>query len=199
MTTPPNAPCDTQIAVAIFAGGQSRRMGRDKADLTINGETLLERAARTALEVSPRVFVVGRAVPQNWPLPEVEFIPDDEPNLGPLGALQTTLRRENEVLAVACDLPKIGADSLRWLLAQPRGECGVVVDNNGQLEPLFAIYRAACLPLIEENRSAGRRSLHALIQRGKFHIVSAPLEIQSQLHNVNTPDEWRAFNYDSAL
>lgn len=165
-------------------------MGRDKALLKIGGETLLERAAKTALEVPARVFVVGRAAPPDWPLYKVAFLPDDVPGRGPLGALQTILRRESEVLALACDMPNIDTEVLHWLLSQPTGEQGTIVSNDAQLEPLFSVYRATCLPLIEANLSAGRRSLHALIEQGDFYVASAPPEIAMRLINVNTPADW---------
>jgi len=186
---------DNRIAVAIFAGGASRRMGRDKAQLTIEGVPLLERTARVALEVPARVLVVGREAPSDWPLLQVGFVPDDTPGLGPLGGLQTVLQREAEVLALACDLPRLTADGLRWLLSQRTATPsphGLVVDNEGQLEPLFAIYTQACLPLINANLAALRRSLHALIAVGDFAFVPAPPEIAAQLINVNTPEDLAA-------
>jgi molybdopterin-guanine dinucleotide biosynthesis protein A len=186
-----------KIAVAIFAGGQSQRMGQDKAQLKINGETLLQRAARTALDVSSCVYVIGRAMPNDWPLPIVQFLLDETPGQGPLGGLQTVLKREAEVLTIACDMPKLTSNALRWLLKaheESQAEHGLIIENDEQWEPLFSIYTANCLPLIEENLQAERRSLHALIKRGQFGFVPTPLEIQKQLINVNTPEEWAALD-----
>ena len=184
----------TDISVAIFAGGQSSRMGQDKAQLAINGFTLLELMARTALEVSSDVLVVGRDEPVKWPYRPVTFLPDDEPGLGPLGALQTVLYERPAVLVVACDLPLLQAGGLRWLMEQnkTRGKQGIIVQNGEQWEPLFSIYHASCLHLIDANLAAGRRSMHALIKAGDFAFATAPPEIQRQLVNVNTPEEWAA-------
>jgi molybdopterin-guanine dinucleotide biosynthesis protein A len=184
-----------QIAVAIFAGGQSLRMGQDKVQLEINGETLLERAAKMALDVASRVYVIGRTMPATWPFGEVQFMLDETPHQGPRGGLQTVLKREAEVLALACDLPKLTTDALRWLLKErekSQAAHGLIVENADQWEPLFSVYTASCLPLIEENLENGRRSLHALIKRSEFDFVSAPLEIRKQLINVNTPEEWHS-------
>ena len=186
------------IAVAIFAGGQSSRMGEDKAQLEINGESLLQRAAKMALDVSSRVYVIGRAMPECWSLPEVRFLLDETPEQGPLGGLQTVLKHEAEVLVLACDMPKLTTDALRWLIEEAGGaaslfqtkKSGLIVQNGEQWEPLFSIYTARCLPLIEESLQAERRSLHALIKRGEFDFAQAPLRIQAQLINVNTPQEW---------
>jgi molybdopterin-guanine dinucleotide biosynthesis protein A len=73
----------------------------------------------------------------------------------------------------------------------------VIVDNGGQWEPLFSIYKGACLPLIEANLAAGRRSLHALIKAGEFNFVEAPPEISALLVNVNTPEDWAALKSSS--
>ena len=110
----------TQLA-ALFAGGASRRMGLDKAVLTVGGETLLARTSRLAKDAGLSVVVVGRARPDDWTLDTAAFLPDDVPGLGPLGALTTLLRRVSEpVLALACDLPRLDADALRWLAAHCR-------------------------------------------------------------------------------
>src|SRR3990170_1006200 len=121
-----------KIAVAIFAGGQSQRMGQDKAQLEINGETLLERAAKNALAVASRVYVIGRTMPESWSLSEVQFLLDETPHQGPLGGLQTVLKEENEVLALACDMPKLTTDALRWLLKErekSQAVHGLIVQN----------------------------------------------------------------------
>ncbi|MDQ2798359.1 MAG: molybdenum cofactor guanylyltransferase [Armatimonadota bacterium] len=181
------------MTITILAGGQSRRMGTDKAVLKFGGMTLLERAARTALATGIPVLVAGRLRPDDWPLPEVDFVPDALPNCGPLGGLQTALRHAAcPVLALACDMPLLTPDALRWLSAQAAthsGEHGLEVLNNAQWEPLFSVYTPACLPLIETRLAAGRLSLHGLIESGDFGLADAPDWVAAQLVNINTPEE----------
>lgn len=170
-------------------------MGHDKAELRFGDATLLERTVRTALVVAPRVLVVGRSQPENWLLSQAEFLPDETPGLGPLGALQTALRKEEAVLVLACDLPLLTPYALRWLIEQGGMSSalhGVIVENGEQWEPLFSIYHRACLPLIEANLAKGRRSMHALIRAGEFSCVPAPPEVAATLINVNTQEEWAA-------
>jgi molybdopterin-guanine dinucleotide biosynthesis protein A len=170
-------------------------MGTDKAALSIGGMTLLERTARLALAVNLPVLVIGRAQPDGWPLPEVTFVEDAVPELGPAGGLATALRHaQTSVLAVACDLPLLTEDALRWLMAQARSQfepSGLVTVNNGQREPLFAVYDLTCLPLIEAQLAKGRRSMKELIEAGEFVLDPAPEWVSVQLANVNTPEEWR--------
>jgi molybdopterin-guanine dinucleotide biosynthesis protein A len=155
---------------AILAGGKSTRMGQDKANLpslTDAETTMLRRTADLASAVFETVFVVGRGKPDDWTSPEgtVTFLPDESPDLGPMGGLATILRylssqnREVAVALLACDLPLLTVESLEWLAVQPLGRQGVVVQNGEQKEPLFAIYTPECLPLLEEQLAAGRRSL----------------------------------------
>jgi len=183
-----------QLTVAILAGGASRRMGTDKAALLFGGVGLLERTARTALSAGLPVLVAGRTRPDGWPLSEVEFVPDAAPDRGPLGGLEAALRHAaHPVLALACDMPLLTAAALDWLREAAAGgtaEHGLAVQNSGQWEPLFSVYTPACLPLIEARLSAGRLSLHRLIEAGEFATAAAPDWVAAQLVNVNTPDDW---------
>lgn len=180
---------------AILAGGESRRMGTDKAALEVEGVSLLQRTVRAVKDAGQRVIVVGRPLPPGWPAGYVEFVADAEPGLGPLAGLATALRHSRtDVLALACDLPLLTPDAVRWLGAQAGqgNEHGLVVVSNGKWEPLFSVYRQACLPLIEARLAEGRRSLHGLIEAGRFAFVDAPDWVAAQLVNVNTPQQWQA-------
>ncbi len=170
-------------------------MGTDKATLEVEGMTLLSRTVHAALEAELPVLVVGRARPAAWPFEAAAFAEDAEPGLGPLGGLATALRQsEVDVLALACDLPLLTAEAVRWLGTQDRrgNEQGLIVVSNGKWEPLFSIYRPSCLPLVEARLAEGKRSLHGLIEAGQFAFLDAPDWIAAQLVNVNTPEEWQA-------
>ena len=183
------------MTVAILAGGESRRMGTDKAALLFGGLSLLERTARTALFAGLTVLVVGRARPDGWQTPKVDFVLDAAPGRGPLGGLETALKHAGgPVLAVACDMPLLASEALIWLrdrAAASTSKHGLVVLNEGQWEPLFSVYPPACLPLIESRLAAGRLSLHGLIEAGEFARADAPGWVAAQLVNINTPEELR--------
>ena len=169
-------------------------MGTDKAALEIGGMTLLEHTARLALAAGLPAIVVGRARPEGWPLPDVTFIADAELGLGPLGGLATALRHaQTSVLALACDLPLLTEDAVRWRAELSKGvvgEFGRVTVNHSQWEPLFSIYQPICLPLIGTRLAEGKRSLHGLIEAGEFVLDTAPDWVAGQLVNANTPKEW---------
>ncbi len=187
--SPTNAP--QQPAIAIMAGGQSRRMGRDKAELELGGQTLLDRVVDRALGVRDTVVVVGRTGQRD----DVAWLEDEQPGLGPLGGLETVLAAlDRPVLLVACDMPLVDEDALCWLLdAFARADApahGLATMREGKLEPLFSVYTPAVLPLVDERIAAGRRSLRGLIEAGNFGRVEAPPEVAQKLRNVNTPGEF---------
>lgn len=190
------------LLIAILAGGQSRRMGRDKTELWLGGEPMLERAVRTALLTGQRVMVVGRERPADYPVSpglrrvvgvdEVRFVPDERRGVGPLGGLLSVLRRAPLAVTMAADMPMLDVASVRWLLAEASGRDlvhGLVVRRGVDIEPLFAVYTAACLELVLEQLSAGRLSLRQLVDAGEFARAEAPPWLVPRLRNVNTPQD----------
>lgn len=173
-------------------------MGRDKALLTIDGETLLERTARVALAVSPHVLAIGRHRPGDWTQPELSFLPDDLPERGPLGGLATALRHATTpILLLACDMPAITSDALRWLMEayadvdrSGNANSGIAVRNNDRIEPLFSVYSPSLLPAIERQIENGNLALRDLIASSGFTIRDVPTAYAAQLVNVNTQREW---------
>ena len=176
-----------EASIVILAGGGSRRMGRDKAQLTVNGQDLLTRTARIALSVCPRVVVIGRERPANWTLPAVTFYPDAAPGEGPLPALAQALDvTKTATILLPCDLPLLNFDALCWLLACERGPDGCAVRG----EPLFSVYTKNVLPLVRVHIAAGELSLRELVSAGQFAHVDPPAWVSDTLVNVNTPADW---------
>lgn len=186
----------TAITIAIMAGGESRRMGRDKALLPAMHGSLLEQTAREAQQTGLPVVVVGRNRPEDWHTPSVAFAADLYPKSGPLGGIASALRfAGTDVLALACDLPFLRCVQIEWLLKQAETDTagdGLVVENHGQLEPLFALYRHYLLDAITTRLESGLRSLQGLILDSDFQRITADAEIARALTNVNTPDDWAA-------
>jgi len=184
--------------VAILAGGESRRMGADKAALRIGGITWLERIARAARDAGASVLVVGRSAPASGAIDGVRFVTDALAGLGPIGGLATALDAapEGRVAAVACDMPNLTASAFTWLFDEADARAvgdGLVTSHDGVVEPLFAVYTARCRPLVARQIAAGRRSMRALVDAGSFIRAEAPHAIRAALVNVNTPAELAAY------
>ncbi len=174
----------------VLAGGNSRRMGRDKAliELASGGPSLLEHAAQTVQQAVGNVTVIGapeRYVSLGWPV-----VADVVAGIGPLGGLLTLLRLAQAEwnLAVACDMPGITVELLRGLMDNVENQtmdCVVSEDASGQLHPLCAIYHRRCLPVVERMISDKCFTLHKLLDnlRAKHLLVEDNL----LLRNVNSP------------
>jgi molybdopterin-guanine dinucleotide biosynthesis protein A len=152
----------------VLAGGQSTRMGRDKATLEFDGQPLLERAVAVLRECFPEVMVIRQ---------------DDVPGLGPIGGLLTALRRAPEIFVVACDMPFLDAALIREMAAQLPGYDAVAIPG----EPLHAAYSARILPVVEAQIAAGDYSVQSLLSKLRVKTVEA-----GPIINVNTPEELEA-------
>ncbi|MCY4079867.1 MAG: molybdenum cofactor guanylyltransferase [Caldilineaceae bacterium] len=201
----------------ILAGGNSRRMGRDKLLLPVPpyGIPLVRHVAERLLPLAAKVTVVandpsicaavqglGRSASQ-WDGEGmgahtiVSCFRDDVPGDGPLGGLATGLREAGEwALTVAGDMPFVSAACCRYLLESSDADCDAVVPVlDGQAQPLHAVYSRRCLPSVERALAAGRRRMDSFWEEARVRKVEA--EQMRALDpdlltftNVNTPSEW---------
>jgi molybdopterin-guanine dinucleotide biosynthesis protein A len=180
----------------LLAGGHSRRFGRDKLQLVLDGETLLERTTRVVSEVAEEVFVTGLPTGHAAP-PGSIALGDARGGTGPAAGLVAGLQAIHAARAVvvACDLPYLKPDLLRFLLGVlgPADAAVPVVDGHRQVA--CAAYSATALPAAERLLAAARRPLRALLDDLHVRWVSEE-ELQeagldtAAFTNINTPDDW---------
>lgn len=183
------------MTVIILAGGQSRRMGRDKLSLPAAGETLLSRALRRYRAVFDKVLV-SVAGPEKYPELGDARVFDRYPGAGPMAGLHAGLLRVGEdVFLTGGDMPFSSPEKALMLasLAGEKDAC-VLTDETGRWEPLFGFYRLSVLPRAEELLSSGRRSMGALL--GSIALREVRLEELGEgpdsplLRNVNLPADY---------
>jgi molybdenum cofactor guanylyltransferase len=182
------------IEGVILAGGQSRRMGRDKAAIVLGGVPVLERIATAMSPLVERIRVIGDRVTDARGL---EVQPDLEPGLGPLSGIHAALATATAgaVLVVGCDLPFVTASFLSGLCERlDDGADAVVPRVSGRAVPVCAVYRTDCLDRLES--SLARRELKAasfvtsLATRYVDDEELARLDPHAVcLVNVNTPED----------
>lgn len=196
-----NEPTSKNVAPAsavVLAGGESRRLGRDKSLLPLGGRPLLVRTLDKLVAVSDDLIVVTNT-PQQYEhldLP-ARMVPDERPGVGSLMGLYSGLRvaRHSRALVVACDMPFLNLPLLRHLLAADPA-CDVVIPRLGEwLEPLHAVYDRACLPAIERVLASGRRQIVAFFDQVRAcEVPTAEIDRFDPRHlsflNVNTPEDW---------
>ncbi len=153
------------LSVAILAGGLSRRMGEDKALLRIGGQTLLETVAERASVVADELFVVAS---NGAPYADLGFrvVPDVLPNSGSLGGIYSALLHAASewCLVLACDMPLLNPDLLRFMATLPRTYDAAVPSlsqaRSAQgceetLETLHAIYSRSTVAMIQQRIRSG--------------------------------------------
>ena len=123
------------VVGVLLAGGASRRMGRDKASICVEGISMAERAQRLLLEVTDRVVVVGHARGVDL-LPAVSVLPDAQPGAGPLAALSVVVDAYpgDRLVVVAVDQPRLTPSLLRTIRDHPNDICAYSLA--GRIEPL---------------------------------------------------------------
>ncbi len=180
-------PLRNDIAAYILAGGQSSRMGRDKAMLAPGGIPLLMRTAALLAPLAGPPIIVGP--PTRYSALGYDVIADDAPGIGPLGGIATALRHSNQGwnLIVGCDLPFLTAQWLDYLIgrAVESNADAVIPQSDAGAEPLCAMYRKTCVTPILTAIARGTR---------KVTDAFAGLNIDSL-----TAEEWKAFDESGHL
>ncbi|KNB49170.1 DUF6457 domain-containing protein [Streptomyces caatingaensis] len=132
---------ETQYDAVVLAGGAARRLGgADKPGVRIGGRSLLDRVLGACAGAATTV-VVGPRRPTARP---VVWEREHPPGGGPLAALHAGLRHvtAGTVLVLSADLPFLGADAVRALVAGAgAAEGALATDADGRDQPLLAAYR----------------------------------------------------------
>lgn len=182
----------------ILVGGASSRMGRDKARLTLQGRSFLERIREALRGVAGRTRTVG-AKDLDSSL-TIRNVPDVYDSWGALGGLHGALAacRAEWAAVVACDLPFVTNGLFARLKALREDfELVVPVQLDGRFQPLCALYRThPCRERARELIEQGERRPRALIEAVRSRRVAweelADLEgSQFFFSNVNTPEDYR--------
>jgi molybdopterin-guanine dinucleotide biosynthesis protein A len=181
----------------LVAGGQSRRMGRDKRFLELGGQSLLHRALSVLQGLFPEVLIaLAEPLPQLTKGQDYRVVLDLIPNCATLGGLYTGLASAGHprVFAVGCDMPFLNPEVIRRL-AQIGAQADVAMPNLATgLQPLLAVYSKACLPHLERMARAGQLKVQDLVKVPGLTVRQVPgkdfMDVDPELlsfFNINTP------------
>jgi len=134
------------LSAALLAGGESRRMGRDKATQIFRGRPLWQRQLETLQCVKANEIFVSAKRDPAWRPDRVDFVADANPSRGPLSGIAAVLSHSasDHLLVLAIDMPFMTGEYLDRLIRQIRPGRGVVPMIEDRAEPLAAIYPRAC-------------------------------------------------------
>ena len=177
----------------VLAGGQSSRMGTDKALLKFRGRTLLEHALAQALAAAGDVQIVGAREKYGA---YGDVIEDVFAGQGPLAGIHAALRASDSDLnlVLAVDTPLVETEYLKQLAASAEKSGAVVTvtrTSDGRLHPLCAVYRKSFAGVAEQALREKRNKIDALFEQVPAEYIE-PARMgfdERMLANVNTPDD----------
>lgn len=190
----------TPFAAALLAGGQSRRMGQDKALLEWQGEPLWRVQLGKIASLNPaRLLISCREEQGLSPVPlGVQPVYDPPDNQGPLPAIWRCLDQVRlPLLVLGVDMPGMTAEFLgkivqRGLAVPGRG---LVYEGARGFEPLAAMYPVEALPLLKEAVDTGNYRLQAFVratvEAGLLEALPVPAHAAGCFSNLNTPADFR--------
>ena len=193
------------ISAVLLAGGESRRMGKDKATLLFRGKPLWQVQIDLLQKLEPaEIFVSARTDP-SWRPDDVQFVADDPPSRGPLSGLGASLARMHtaHLLALAIDMPFMSENYLRYLYDQIDPGIGVVPKIDNRAEPLAAIYPREARVDFQRALSGADFSLQTLvcdlIEAGKLREIPVTEQEKKLFLNVNELSDLQSTEIRRAL
>jgi len=187
------------VTGAILTGGESRRMGRDKATLEFNGEPLVKKAVRLFGELFPHVLVVNKA-PGSFGDLGCEEVADLFAERGAMVGVLTALAaaKTGYVFVAACDMPFLKRELIELILSKDRRFSVVLPRIGGKGDPLHAFYAKSCYDAMRIFMNEEGKSLNAFIGSLPPEEVGYVSEEEIRgvdpeaiaLFNMNTPDDY---------
>jgi molybdopterin-guanine dinucleotide biosynthesis protein A len=186
------------LTVAIVAGGQSSRMGADKAFVQLAGRPLIAHLLDRVADLGQTETILIANRPADYAHFRLPVFTDVLPGKGSLGGIYTALRASQNpyTLALACDMPFVSPDLLRYLIGLAEGDAfDVIVPRvEGYPQGLHAIYGRACLEPIRARLDADRLKVIGFYDQVRVRMVD---ETEYErfapdgraFFNVNTPEE----------
>ena len=181
------------ITAVLLAGGESRRMGIDKATVLFRGKPLWEIQLGQLQRLQPLEILVSARTDPSWRPADVEFIADAPPSRGPLSGLVASMAkmRSAHLLALAVDMPFMTEKFLRCLCERVEPRVGVVSKIDNRAEPLAAIYPREAEIDFRDALAGADFSLQSIVRRlvqvGKLRELTVPEREKKLFLNTNQP------------
>lgn len=182
-------------SVAIQAGGQSSRMGRDKGLVPLAGIPMIEHVLERVKGLGDEILITTNE-PADYRFLGLPLYSDENPGSGALEGLRTALRSASgdEVLLVACDMPFLSRQLLEHLIAERDAAEVTIPEFDDRLQPFCCLYKRRCLHAVEAALAEGRMSMVAFHPDVQVQIIEEQIVRMLDpdglsFFNVNTPEE----------
>ena len=184
------------VTGVLLAGGNSSRMGRNKALMPLAGQRLVDRVLAVLRNIFDDLLMVTNS-PDLYADLGLRMVPDLVAGKGALGGIHSAIHHTAtpHCLVVACDMPFLNAGVLRYLAEQRAGYDVVVPSVHGRPQPLHAVYGKACLQPIARRLETERLNVVSFFPDVRVREVTAE-ELAGfdpeglSFRNLNTPEEF---------
>ena len=182
-----------EIVGSVLAGGQSRRMGEDKARLRLTGKTLLDRAIERLKPQAASLIINVHEEADDLHTYGLPVVTDAQGHhMGPLAGILASLRwaKENNIAWIATaavDTPFFPKDLVERLAAAARTKTMAVASSGGRLHPVFGLWRATLASELALFIESGPRSVLHWVQSHDAGIAEWPIEPYDPFFNINQP------------
>ncbi len=183
------------FSIAILAGGQSRRMGRNKALISVAGKTILAHVVDELAPLSDDLFLVTNT-PETYRTFNLPMVGDIIPNMAALGGIFTAIShaKHDWVFVVACDMPLLEARVINGMATHQQGVDIVTPCLDGHPDALHTFYNKRCLPAVKNQLSNRRLKVIEFFEKlrvcylskNDFRKYSVGFNF---LMNINTPED----------
>jgi len=184
------------VSGVILAGGQSLRMGSNKALLPYRGGRFIEAIHRLLQGIFCEVILVTNHPDQYEFLP-CRKVPDLYEGMGVLAGIHSGLYHSNSpaIFAVACDMPYLKENLIRHMASRADAGGVLIPESPDGLEPLHAVYGTGCRAAIEATLLSGQRRIvsffdRANVSRMNVEQVASFDPAFSSFRNINTPGDY---------
>lgn len=185
------------LTAVLLAGGESRRMGTDKAAIVFRGQPLWERQIELLRSLRPaKIFVSAQKEP-SWVPPDVELLLDELPSRGPLSGLTKALAsmQTSHLAVLAVDMPFMTSEQLRALWSLAASGRGVLPMIGNRAEPLAAIYPREAgsdfSAALASNDFSLQRLVWNLATTNLVQMFSVPGKDEHLYRSVNEPGDFQ--------
>jgi len=181
------------ISAVLLAGGQSRRMGEDKATILFRNVPLWKIQLDLLRKLRPEELFVSALIDPPWRPVDVQFVADQQPSRGPLSGIAAALSiiKTEHLLALAIDMPSMTENYLRDLCQLAKLGRGIVPVFEDRAEPLAAIYPHRAGDDFTAALAGSDFSLQSLVRKliknGKLKPIQVSEEEKAFFRNLNEP------------
>lgn len=175
------------ITAYILAGGGSRRMGRDKLFLQMDGQSLLERTIAACKNACNQVKLVSADAAKFSDL-EYPVVTDSPEARGPMGGVIAALEdcRDDYCFVTAADLFDLGHEIINSLIKNYSGQQYLGIREPGGVQPLCGIYNRSALEILYRFAQEGEFSMKKAVEAMRYKTVALPA---GEWRNINSPED----------